>query len=243
MEYVWELKELYAQAIAEGPRYRGATPFPHASFDNFLPEPVIDEILAAFPALNSSYWSNKNRPDTIKQDTTPGLGTETKMPSAIRHIMWQLNSGAFLIFLRHLTGIAGLVPDPYLFGAGVHQILPGGLLKIHADFNLHETLQLYRRINVLIYLNRDWKPEYGGQIELWSRDMARCEKSFEPIAGRCVIFNTDDTSFHGHPDPLACPAGMTRKSIAMYYYTAAAPAGAIRTPHNTLWQRRPGEQY
>jgi hypothetical protein len=243
MTYVWDMAKLFDLGRAHAPAYRAATPFPHACFDDFLPAPVIDEVLAEFPPPNSPYWSTKAFPDTIKQDTTPGLGTETKMPPAIRRLMWQLNSGAFLIFLRHLTGIRGLMPDPYLFGGGIHQILPGGLLKIHADFNIHEFLGLHRRINVLIYLNRDWRPEWGGQIELWSRDMTRREASFDPIAGRCVIFNTGDDSFHGHPDPLACPDGATRKSIAMYYYTAEGPAGAVADRHNTLWQRRPGEVY
>ncbi|MBM3600647.1 MAG: 2OG-Fe(II) oxygenase [Alphaproteobacteria bacterium] len=243
MTYVWRVEDLLKLGMANAESYRRAAPFPHACFDNFLTDEVIDRILAEFPAPDSGYWSTKNRPDTIKQDTTPGLGTELKMPPAIREMMWQLNSSAFLIFLRHLTGIAGLVPDPYLFGGGIHQILPGGLLKIHADFNIHEIIGLYRRINVLIYLNRDWKPEYGGNIELWSRDMTRREKSFEPIAGRCIIFNTDDDSYHGHPDPLTCPPGTSRKSIAMYYYTAAPPPRGSQTPHNTLWQRRPGEQY
>ena len=243
MTYLWNLDDLLKLGMTNAEAYRGAAPFPHACFDDFLPDTVIDQILDEFPAPDSTYWSTKNRPDTIKQDTTPGLGTELKMPPKIRQVMWQLNSGAFMIFLRHLTGIAGLMPDPYLFGGGIHQILPGGLLKIHADFNIHEVIGLYRRINVLIYLNRDWRPEYGGQIELWSRDMSRREKSFEPIAGRCIIFNTDDDSYHGHPDPLACPQGMTRKSIAMYYYTAPPPPRGSRERHNTLWQRRPGEQY
>jgi hypothetical protein len=243
MTYLWEPTKLFDLGRSQTDAYRAAQPFPHACFDDFLPAQVIDDVLAEFPPPDSPYWSTKVRPEAVKQDTTPGLLTELKMPPAIRQLMWQLNSSVFLLFLGYLTGIRGVLPDPYLFGAGIHQITRGGLLKIHADFNKSGFLDTYRRINVLIYLNRDWRSEWGGQIELWSRDMTRCEKSYDPIAGRCIVFNTSAHSYHGHPDPLACPEGVTRKSIALYYYTAEPPDGVASERHNTLWQRRPGERY
>lgn len=151
------------------------------------------------------------------------------------------NSSVFLEFLESLTGITGLIPDPYFEGGGLHQIVPGGFLKVHADFNWHKQLKLDRRLNVIVYLNRHWKEEYGGNLELWNREMTRCERRVLPIFNRCVIFNTTDFSYHGHPEPLTCPEGMTRKSLALYYYSNGRPAEELSDAHSTLFQSRPGE--
>lgn len=119
-----------------------------------------------------------------------------------------------------MTGIEGLIQDPYLFGGGIHSVGAGGFLKIHADFNWHHKLNLYRRLNLLLYLNSDWQETWGGALELWDVDMASCRVSIPPLINRMVIFNTSDMSFHGHPDPLMCPENRMRNSIALYYYTA-----------------------
>src|SRR5205085_6755926 len=91
----------------------------------------------------------------------------------------------------------------------------------------------------LLYLNRDWREDYEGQLELWDETMTRCRQRILPIFNRCVIFNTTSSSFHGHPVPLACPEGMTRKSIALYYYTSNASSEGEPTSHGTLFQIRP----
>ncbi len=142
-----------------------------------------------------------------------------------------------------MTGIEGLIADPHFEGGGLHQIERGGHLKVHADFNRHPHTQLDRRLNVLVYLNRDWQPEYGGALELWNRDMSRSEAQILPYFNRCVVFSTTSTSFHGHPEPLNCPEGRTRKSLALYYYTKDRPASERRDEHNTLFQARPGEEF
>ena len=165
------------------------------------------------------------------------------MPPVIREAMWQFNSSLFLFFLTHLTGYRGLTGDPWLYGGGIHQILPGGLLKIHTDFNIHEFTGLLRRINVLVYLNKDWDPSLGGDLELWSPDMSRCVRRVTPNAGTCVIFNTSAASYHGHPDPLRCPEGRTRKSMAFYYYTIDPEHDQRGKRTNTVWKKRPGETF
>jgi Rps23 Pro-64 3,4-dihydroxylase Tpa1-like proline 4-hydroxylase len=144
-------------------------------------------------------------------------------------------------FLAILTGIKGVIPDPYFVGGGLHQIKPGGKLAVHADFNHHEKLNLERRINVLIYLNKDWKEEYGGHFELWNKEMTRAEQKVLPVFNRCAIFSTTSISYHGHPNPLACPPDRTRKSIATYYYSNGRPEEEVRDSHSTLFVRRPGE--
>src|SRR5206468_2179145 len=98
------------------------------------------------------------------------------------------------------TGIPGLMPDPYFEGGGLHETKRGGHLGIHADFNIHSQLKVERRLNLLIYLNENWDKTFGGELELWNKDMKECAVRVAPIFGRAVIFNTDLDSFHGHPE-------------------------------------------
>ena len=142
-------------------------------------------------------------------------------------------------YLSELTGIPKLIPDDSLEGGGLHQSRRGGFLNIHADFTVHPHKRNWRRrANLLIYLNEDWKEEYDGHLQLWSRDMKECVQRVSPIFNRCVVFNTDDDSFHGLPDPIQCPEDMTRKSIALYYYTEEDIAPSKRA---TNYRARPGD--
>jgi Rps23 Pro-64 3,4-dihydroxylase Tpa1-like proline 4-hydroxylase len=124
----------------------------------------------------------------------------------------------------------------------LHQIKRGGYLEVHADFNRHSKLKLDRRLNLLLYLNQDWRDEYGGHFELWNADMTRPVRKILPLFNRCAVFSTTSTSYHGHPTPLACPAGRTRKSIATYYYSNGRPEEEVRDDHSTLFQARHGAQ-
>ncbi|EDK72835.1 conserved hypothetical protein [candidate division TM7 genomosp. GTL1] len=156
--------------------------------------------------------------------------------------MHYLNSQPFLEFLSILTGIDALMPDPYFEGGGAHQILPGGLLKIHADFNKSRLTGLDRRLNVLVYMNKDWNEDWGGHFELWDRDMMSAVKKIAPHFNRMAIFTTTSYSYHGHPDALKCPPDRSRKSLALYYYTNGRPAEEVKEDHRTLFQTRPSEK-
>lgn len=207
--------------------------------DDFLPEGVLDAVLAEFPRPQDAEWiefdSATQRKLASKDDSVMGPHT--------RSLLHELNASAFVDFLERLTGIEGLVGDPHLEGGGLHQIIPGGHLKVHADFNRHPRLQLERRLNVLIYLNRNWQDEYGGGFELWDEHMTGCVERVMPLFNRCVVFSTTSTSYHGHPEPLACPEGETRKSLALYYYSRDRPREEVAAAHNTLFQARPGERF
>ena len=155
--------------------------------------------------------------------------------------MDQLNTAPFIQFLEKLTGISGLIPDPYYTGGGMHQTKRGGFLGVHVDFNKYEQLGLYRRINVLLYLNENYKPEYGGALELWDDAMETCHEKIDPIFNRCAIFTTSENSHHGHPDALNFPEGITRKSLAWYYYTVNPGKAEDDKAHTTLFKPRPGK--
>jgi Rps23 Pro-64 3,4-dihydroxylase Tpa1-like proline 4-hydroxylase len=115
-------------------------------------------------------------------------------------------------------------------------------LKVHVDFNRHARTGLYRRINALLYLNEDWDENYAGHLELWDRSMERRGQRVAPLFNRLVVFNTTDRSWHGHPEPLACPEGRSRKSMALYYYTKDPAHERTGADHSTIFRRRPGEK-
>jgi hypothetical protein len=135
-----------------------------------------------------------------------------------------MQSPVFLHFLEELTGIQSLETDGTYTGAGIHQTLPGGFLKVHADFNLLPAQQLHRRVNVFLYLNPDWHEQYKGHLELWSADLTRCEARIAPDQGKLVVFSTTHRSYHGHQERLNCPQHRSRRSLALYYYTKTRPS-------------------
>jgi len=219
-------------------RYANASPFPHIALDGLFPDEALNEVLREFPDPASPVWKEYQNYHEGKLETQgeEHIGASTSL------LLYQFNSAPFLHFLEGLTGITDLIPDPYFLGGGLHQIPRGGKLGIHADFSRHGRLPLDRRVNVIIYLNPDWKDEYGGHLELWAPDMSRCVEKILPIYNRTVVFSITDWAFHGHPEPLACPDGMTRKSIALYYFTNGRPPGETRVEkRSTLFMQRPGE--
>ncbi|HET8827905.1 MAG TPA: 2OG-Fe(II) oxygenase [Pelobium sp.] len=230
-----DLNQLANQHTA---RYKNAHPFPSISFDDFFNEDFLTEVLAEFPDLSQkdSISFNDTKQIKLAGKGESNFGTQTKV------LMHFLNSEPFLNFLQILTGIdEPLISDPYFFGGGQHEIKKGGLLKVHADFNKHPQLKLDRRINVLVYLNKDWKEEYGGNFELWDKNMEKCEVKILPIFNRMAIFSTTDFSYHGHPDALNCPEDRSRKSLALYYYSNGRPSSEIninQEKHNTLFRER-----
>ena len=235
--FFFEPDHLAALAARNAASYRTAKPFPHVVIDDFLPEEVAQRVLDEFPNPTDPEWLRWSLRTERKLQTTAeqGIGPFT------RQVLNQFNAAAMIEFVEALTGIEHLVPDPHYAGGGLHQIERGGFLKVHADFNRHPRLELERRLNLLLYLNRDWRDEYGGHLELWDREMTAPVERIAPIFNRCVIFNTTSFAYHGHPEPLECPEGMTRKSMALYYYSSTRPPEEVVDAHTTLFQRRPGE--
>ncbi|HZR38391.1 MAG TPA: 2OG-Fe(II) oxygenase [Nevskia sp.] len=213
--------------------YTHAKPFKYIKLDNFLAPEILRRVLADFPSssspLDQIYMRAQER---LKLSYKPDL-----LPDYTRSLFFFFNSAPFIAFLEALTGIRGLIPDAHFVGGGLHEVRNGGHLDIHADFNHHAAINCERRINVLIYLNEDWKSEYGGQFEIWSRDMKSKMASFDPAFNRCVIFNTSSDSYHGNPNPVNHPEGRSRKSIALYYYTATWDG--TRRSHTTQFKARP----
>ena len=206
-------------------QYSSADPFPHLQIDNFFSNEYLNSVLNEFPDLsnltNSQNYKNQNEIKFANNDYK-------HFPEKIKNFFNFLNSESFLNFLQTLTSInEKLLADEQLNGGGLHEIKTGGLLKVHTDFNKHPTNNFDRRVNVLIYLNKDWKEEYKGSLELWDKEMKECRQKILPSFNKMVIFSTTDFSNHGHPDPIDCPRNISRKSIALYYFSQGRPKEEI----------------
>ena len=216
--------------------YKNSKPFPYIIIDNFLEKKVANLILKSFE-LNSD-WLDYSFVNNFKKY---GFNNRKKMSNDLNNVFSSLGSKKFVNKLNKITGIKGLFLDQNLDGGGLHQIFKGGYLNVHTDFSSHTNKPSWKRVlNILIYLNKNWKKSYKGNLELWSRDGKKRITEIFPKFNRCVIFFTDKSSFHGHPIKLNCPANISRKSIAAYYFVKKkknlklSPTNYISRPSDDL---------
>jgi hypothetical protein len=213
-------------------RYQAAAPYPHIVIDDFLAPDEAAQCASEFPSGDEwiSFVHVNERKYANQQPETWG--------PTLQRLLDQVQSQEFVDFVSKMTGIENLVADDTLEGAGLHQSLRGGFLNMHADFTVHPKKRHWRRrVNLLVYFNPGWQEEWGGALELWSKDMSHMEEKIPPTLGRAVLFNTDADSFHGHPEPMTCPEGVARQSLALYYFTEEE-APVVRS---TEYRARPGE--
>ena len=206
--------EIFDRITDLSKQFQSASPFPHLVIDDFLDPAVADQIHDEVRATAANVDASNDLTQKLKIACTDW---EAFGPQTARLIAW-FNSAGFIAPLEKISGIDGLFGDPWLEGGGIHQTSRGGFLKMHTDFNWNAKLRADRRINILYYLNRDWRADYGGELVL-ARVGEEAQARIEPRFNRLVIFNTNDTTLHGHPKPLTFPDDYPRASIAMYYYS------------------------
>ncbi len=204
------------------PAFKGQAPFDHTVIDNFFLPEIAQELEREFPDFDSPVWQIYDNAIEVKKL----CNYWNHFPSATYRVFSYLNSHEFTSLLSESLGIENLSSDPGLNGGGWHIHKQGGKLNTHLDYNLHPKLQLQRKLNLIVYLNSAWQPEWGGQLGLWaqkegSRRPGELVRSVEPKFNRAVLFDTTQDSWHGLPEPLTCPEGQTRKSIAVYYLAPA----------------------
>jgi len=205
-------------ALAEERREAFATaePYPFTVIDDFLPAEDAEQTLAEFEATESG-WNHYHHYNEKKLALTDicQMGTHTQ------RVFAALQHQRFVEFLERLTGIDSLIADPDLDGAGLHQIVRGGFLNVHADFQSHTVNSAWsRQINLLIYFNRDWKPEWQGNLELWATDVSRCVESVEPVE----LDELDDAD--ADRDGFASAEAL-RQEIAAIYGEALRDGGGL----------------
>ena len=221
-------------------KYETAKPFPFISFDNFFNSQVLEKILEDFPGNIGEIGNNFNN----KAEKKLSLNDPEKLSITTNNFINYLNSAPFVKFLNKLTGIKeALITDPYLVGGGLHELRQDGYLNVHADFNQHPSMKLDRRLNILIYLNKNWDDNNGGQLELWDKEMKNCVQKILPTFNKMVIFSTTDFSYHGNPNKVNVHDGASRKSIALYYYSNGRPSSERKLGlHSTIFRKRPGSE-
>lgn len=232
--FLFDYDALMARAAATRAAHADAAPYPHTVFDDFLPAALARRLHAAIPRpRRNGKWDHYS---AAGFEEKWALSDDRSLPAVFRALSLEMNSSSFVRFLETLTGIEHLLPDPHLFGGGIHLVPHGGVLQVHSDFNWSESLLAHRRVNVFLYLNPSWRDEWGGALELWDTQASRAVVSFAPRFNRLVVFNSRSDTFHGHPHPITSPPDEWRQSFAMYYYSTTRPEHELRPAHNTLYK-------
>jgi hypothetical protein len=212
--------------------YKNAKPFPHVVFDDMFSAQSLDPLLAEIAEMQREQWTNVDRDP---RERTVRMRSAAEVGTAGEHLLGIVHSAAFLYLLSEITGVGPLLPDPYLQGAGFALMRRGDYFDVHADRNVAYDTGLTRRLAMIIFLNKSWKTEYNGQLELWSPDGKRREVSVEPLFNKTILFEVAYPNFHGVPAPLACPAERMRQSFIVYYHTAQIPEHPGVKPHTTIF--------
>lgn len=229
------LSGLFARTDALRAEYAAAKPWPHIMVKDAFPEQLLDMIATECAALEEASLITTKTDRLVKQEASDGLGPATQ------HLLSLLDSARFREFMSEITGVRDLRSDPTHKFAGVHRTPPGGFTKIHRDFTVHPTTGLFHRVNLLIYLNRNWPEAYGGSLELWPADMSALGRRIFPRFNTMVLWETHGATLHGLPDPITCPPGQMRLSVASYYYTTTCRVAASGERRVRVWAARPSE--
>lgn len=224
-------------------QYARGEPFPFFVIDGLLESSFAAAVAAAYPTFDTAKQLGFAF-NAVNERKKVQVTDRALFPDPVGRLSDALASPEFLAQLSAITGIPKLLADPRLFGGGMHVTGPHGRLDVHVDFNVlayGDEPQLYRRLNLLLYLNPDWNAEWGGQVEFWDRDVTHCVQRYVPILNRCVVFETSEISYHGVA-PLTCPASEVRRSFAAYYYTLEPANNEATATHSTIFRARPNER-
>ena len=220
-------------------KFTTGKPVPNLAIDNFLDEAFAESVRVSYPEFEDVRKIGTEF-KAVNEKLKVQMIDVAKFPPAIAELNRLLATPEFLKDLAYITNMPNILADEALAGGGIHQTGSRGHLDVHVDFNFHRDMQAHRRLNLLIYFNRDWKPNYGGEFELWDADVKNCEHRFLPLFNRMVMFETNEVSFHG-VTAVKCPEGQSRKSFATYYYTKEAPSHWTGVEHSTIFRARPNE--
>lgn len=198
-------------------QWDNAKPFNHIVIDNFLPEDIVEKVAEEFPHFDDKFWFEYSNPLEIKK----ACSDWNKFPPTIYQVFMQLLSENISEYLSLLTNCK-LQPDYGLHGGGLHTHKSGGKLNTHLDYSIHPKINLQRKVNIIVYVSKNWKTEWNGDLGLWSHDDITNQpkelvKKIDCIFNRAVIFDTTKNSWHGLPTPVTCPDNKSRNSLATYY--------------------------
>ncbi|MBA3706511.1 MAG: 2OG-Fe(II) oxygenase [Bacteroidetes bacterium] len=213
-------------------QFETASPCKHVALPNFLLSNVADTLYQNFPKLETLNVKRKS----INENKSEEYHLD-RYHSQFNELRDFLNSAEMYTWISKVTGIEGLSSTYDSLGSGIHQGGPGSFVDVHVDINMNPAAKLHRRINLLIYLNKNWKDEYGGALEFWDKDVKNCISKVMPYFNQAAIMVTDETSYHGY-SKINIPDDESRKSFYIYYYT---PAGKDFVYRDSRFKTRPDE--
>jgi Rps23 Pro-64 3,4-dihydroxylase Tpa1-like proline 4-hydroxylase len=219
--------------------FQSQKPFPSICIDNFLNIDFANDVADSYPSYLEAQKMGRGF-HAVNERGKYQITDASVFPGPIKQLHATLASDEFLGMMSKMAGIDGLVADQELVGGGIHQTGPRGHLDVHVDFNYIVERKLHRRLNILLFFNRDWQDEWGGQLELWDKDVKVCHHKFSPIFNRCCVFQTSEISFHG-VSAVKCPEDVARRSFAAYYYTPETDERMMKNVHSTVFRARPDE--
>ena len=220
---------------------RASKPVPWVAIDNFLDETFAEECRLSFPSFSDAEKLGRKF-TAVNEKNKVQITDSSKFAPPLRTLNELLSGADWLATMSYVMDIPNLIADAELVGGGIHETGPRGHLDVHLDFNWLQERNLHRRLNILIYFNKDWPESSGGDFELWDKDVTVCQQRFAPLFNRCVVFNTNEVSFHGVRG-VTCPEGQSRKSFAAYYYTKEPSPDFPGSARDTLFRSRPDEKF
>ncbi|MBI1817055.1 MAG: 2OG-Fe(II) oxygenase [Deltaproteobacteria bacterium] len=219
--------------------FQAARPFHFICVDGLLRAEFAEQVARAYPTFAEARRVGKTFA-TVNERGKVQISDPQHFPEPIRTLHEILAAPEFLATLSHITDIPALLADEQLAGGGMHLMAANSRLDLHADFNIIPRRGLYRRLNILLFLNRDWPAAWGGGLQLWDATVTHCDREVAPILNRCVLFETTAPGFHG-VSKVGCPEAMTRNSFAAYYYTTQPPPDWTGPAYSTEFRARPDE--
>ncbi len=210
--------------------FRDAVPSPMLVLDDFFPNDTAKKLSLEIDSINKDLCRKFTRNGSYMEE----CNNLSLMPEA-QPVIGELHSQTFMRWLSEVTGINHLIPDPYLVGAGYSRSFKGDSLKNHIDFNWNDSIKLYRALTLIIYLSEDWKEEWGGNLEFSSLDNQDKINKIYIKWNRAIIWQHHENCFHGYPEPINCPEGLSRKTLRLFYYVSNQEPSKDQPPHRSLY--------
>lgn len=203
----------------------------YCAVDGLLPDELAEQIGKAFPESRKMRLMDSFRE---KKFTSKSLD---QFDPLIADITFAFQDERVIAKVAELTGIEDAVGDPHLYAGGISAMERGHFLQPHIDNSHDGDQQNYRVLNLLYYITPGWKPENGGNLELWDEDVKR-PVEIPSLFNRLVLMSTNDKSWHSVNE---VKTDGTRRCISNYYFSPHSPNG-YETTHVTYFMARPEQK-
>jgi len=240
MQIIHHLNEKFGNFQKLNNEFVGTPPYPMIVLDDFLPHDFAMKLSQECETIPDQYWTEFTRNGSFMKECK-----KLEHAPVAYEFVNAMHSALGMTWLTNLTNITDLIPDPYLTGAGYSRSYTGHSLKLHTDFNWNDQIKLHRMLSFIIYLNPDWKEEWGGDLQFTDFNKEKVIQNIPPLFNRAVIWRYHKRGFHGYPEPLSCPQGMSRNTFRLFFYYSDALYKDDDRPHRSLYwyDKELGEPY